>query len=120
MDRRTPEPDRPSRNKFARSVEILRRYYRVIAEEAAQDIVEHEESFTGDTFGDGDSLLARHSYKFDHLSRVFQHIRRFAPGRTKPDAKYPLQAGQFRCFGCGGLIRVQDDDCPRCGWTWDS
>jgi rRNA maturation endonuclease Nob1 len=29
-----------------------------------------------------------------------------------------LAKEEFRCFGCGGVIKATDQFCPICGWSW--
>jgi hypothetical protein len=98
------------------AVKLLRGYYKKLAEEVAHDLVEHAEDFdTG--FGQADTLLERHSRRLCELSNVFAHLVRFAPTK-KPQGKEPLGENEFRCFGCGDVIREDDVCCTHCGWTW--
>lgn len=98
------------------AVKILRGYYRKLAEDIAHDLVEHAEDFdTG--FGEADTLLERYSRRLCDLSNVFAHLDRFAPEK-KPEGKEPLGKDEFRCCGCGGVIKKDDDLCGHCGWTW--
>ena len=100
-----------------RSLNILRKYYRTLADDVAKDVVEHWRDFDSPDLSTIDSMLERHSRRLCDLSQVFDHLRRFAP-KQKPDAGEPLSAGEFRCFGCGGVIKLEDEQCKKCGWTW--
>jgi hypothetical protein len=45
------------------------------------------------------------------------HLSRFAPN-GKPDGERPSGKVEFRCFGCGEVIKKDDEVCSSCGWTW--
>ncbi len=99
-----------------KAVKILRSYYKKLAEDIAHDLAEHSEDFeTG--FGQADTLLDRYSRRLCDLSNVFYHLNRFAP-KGKPEGKRPLGKDEFRCFGCGEVIKKDDEVCSSCGWTW--
>jgi hypothetical protein len=107
----------PTNPTINHATHILQSYYRRLAEEIAQDIVNHESDFVSSGFSEADSILDRHSRRLCDLSQVFHHLARYTRG-SKPEAREPLQRHEFRCFGCGGVIRAEDQACPRCGWTW--
>ena len=96
---------------------ILREYYRKLAVDIAQDIIDHEDDFGSVGFSDADTILEKHSRRLCDLSHVFHHLSRYEPVK-KPEGKEPLGKNEFRCFGCGGVIREKDEQCPSCGWTW--
>ena len=35
-----------------------------------------------------------------------------------PKALEPIREGEFRCFGCGAVIHLEDERCRACGWSW--
>jgi rubrerythrin len=107
----------PTNPTINRATYILQGYYRRLAEEIAQDIIRHESDFVSSGFSEADSVLDRHSRRLWDLSQVFHHLARYTRG-PKPEARGPLQRHEFRCFGCGGVIRPEDEACPSCGWTW--
>lgn len=110
----SPMPSNPTIN---RATDILQGYYRRLAEEIAEDIIRHESDFASSGFSEAESILDRHSRRLCDLSQVFHHLARHTRG-PKPEAGGPLQKHEFRCFGCGGVIRPEDEVCPSCGWTW--
>ena len=103
--------------KIQRAANILRNYYRKLAEEISQDVLDHADDFDTSAFGETDTLLERHSRRLCDLSQVFAHLQRFVP-KKKPEGKEPLGKGEFRCFGCGGVIKEHDEACGSCGWSW--
>jgi hypothetical protein len=42
----------------------------------------------------------------------------FEPPLPSDQKQRPLAKHEFRCFQCYGIIRVTDDSCSQCGWTW--
>jgi len=107
----------PSTPRMNRAMHILRGYYRKLAEDIAQDVIDHESEFDSASFTEADNILERHSRRLCDLSQVFHHLARYVP-QKKPEGKEPLAKSEFRCFGCGGVIREQDEACANCGWTW--
>ena len=103
--------------RMKRAMNVLRGYYRILAEDIAQDIIDHEADFGSAGFSEADNLLERHSRRLCDLSQVFHHLCRYAPEK-KPVGKEPLGKNEFRCFGCGGVIGEKDEACATCGWTW--
>jgi len=69
------------------------------------------------SYADADDLIERYSYRFSRLSTVYTNLARFVSSET-PRGQQPLGKDEFRCFGCGGVIRREDADCGLCGWTW--
>src|SRR5437879_3184869 len=100
-----------------RAMNVLRTYYRKLAEDIAQDVIDHEADFSSPGFGEAENLMERQSRRLCDLSQVFHHLSRYAPSK-KPVGKEPLAKNEFRCFGCGGVVREKDEACTTCGWTW--
>ncbi len=100
-----------------RAVNILRNHYRKLAERSAAEIVEHWQDFDSLDSGVAEALIEKHSRRMCELSHVFQNLEQFA-SRKKSEGKEPLGKDEFRCFGCGGVIRKEDEACKICGWVW--
>ena len=97
---------------------VLQGYYRKLADEIAEDILDHADDFdSSSSFGKAETLLERHSRGLCSLSQVFGHLSRFTP-KKKPPCTEPLGKDEFRCFGCGGVIKHDNGACMTCGWTW--
>jgi rubrerythrin len=54
---------------------------------------------------------------FSSPDAVFSNLSQFE-FREKPQGTQPLSKDEFRCFGCGGAIKYEDESCPLCGWSW--
>ena len=104
-------------DKIRRAINILRRRYRSLAEEIAQDILDHAEEFESSPYTQADSIIDHHSRRLGQLGRVLDYLQRSVP-RQKPAATKPLGKDEFRCFGCGEVFRQDDQICRTCGWTW--
>jgi hypothetical protein len=100
-----------------RAIHVLRHYYRKLAEDIAQDIIDHESDFGSASFTEADNILEKHSRRLCDLGQVFHHLARYVPVK-KPEGKEPLGRNDFRCFGCGDVIHEKDEECSNCGWTW--
>jgi len=104
-------------NEFEGADQILRRYYKHLVKEIAEDIIQHREDFEGGGFTGVDELIEKHSDRLCRLNQVHWHVHRFAQPK-KPVGTEPLAKNEFRCFGCGGVIRAEEERCRLCGWTW--
>lgn len=96
---------------------ILKRYYKELVRDIAEDIIQHKEHFEGGTFTGADELLEKHAHRLCQLREVYWSLARIT-GSKKPVGTEALAKDEFRCFGCGGLVRTADERCRLCGWTW--
>jgi hypothetical protein len=106
-----------SSHEFEKARKILWRYYDTIMEQAAEDIVKNAEEFEKGTFGNADDIIDKHHCRIARLAGVYANLRGYA-SREKPKSTQPLGRDEFRCFGCGHVIKREDDKCVLCGWTW--
>lgn len=107
----------PPQNEFDGAQRILKKYYRALVKRMADEIIEHKEDFESSGFGgQAEDILEKYGLQLHRLCIVFSNLHQFAS--EKPEGKEPLGKDDFRCFGCGGVIRRQDEACPLCGWTW--
>jgi hypothetical protein len=105
-------------NEFDGAQCILKKYYRGLMKRMAEEIIEHGEDFESENFGSqADEIIERYASQLHRLCTVFTNIDQFA-FREKPKGTEPLSKDEFRCFGCGGVIRREDQACKLCGWTW--
>lgn len=105
-------------NEFDGAQRILKKFYRELAKRMADEIIEHKEDFESPSFGNqADDILERYSQQLCRLSTVFSNLNQFA-SREKPRSTESLGKDDFRCFGCGSVIRREDEACRICGWSW--
>ena len=105
-------------NEFDGAQRILKRYYRDLMKQMADEIIEHREDFESPGFGgEAEEIIEKYAQKLHRLCLVFSNLNQFA-FREMPKGKEPLGKDEFRCFGCGGLIRREDESCPICHWSW--
>ena len=64
-----------------------------------------------------DNLIDEHYNRLYRLVCLYCTLRSHAV-KEKPKGDAPLAKSEFRCFGCGGVIKQEDDSCRICGWTW--
>jgi len=106
-------------NEFETALKILKNYYSKLVREISTEIIQNRDSFENDdmVFKQAESILERHSAKLYQLSTVFSNLRQFL--RTElPKGEQPAGKDEFRCFGCGAVIRRNQKECAVCGWTW--
>jgi hypothetical protein len=104
------------KNEYAGAQSILWRYYERVVNDLASDIIRHSKEFeTSD--GRADDILDPHYKKLHRIGCSYAYLRSFAT-LEKPVGTQPLSKEEFRCFGCGGVIKQQDIRCELCGWTW--
>lgn len=72
-----------------RAMHILRGCYRKLAEDIAQDVMDHESGFDSASFTEADNILDRHARRLCDLSQVFHHLARYPPAK-KPEGKEPF------------------------------
>jgi hypothetical protein len=105
-------------NEFDGAQRVLKIYYRELAKQMAEEIIERKEDFESPGFASqADEIVEKYALKLHQLCHVFSALGQFA-FRDKPEAKEPLGKGEFRCFGCGGVTRQNDQSCRTCGWSW--
>jgi hypothetical protein len=105
------------RKEFRDAVGVLNRYYNDLAGQMAEEIIEHAEDFDLPGIGQADSVIEKYARRLYELGAVYGFLR-WAAFRQKPQGKEPLARDEFRCFGCGAVIRKDDQACQACGWTW--
>lgn len=105
------------KNEFDGACQILKEYHQHMVQQMAEEIIQKGDYFTYLPLGDADDLIERYSYRFSRLSTVYTNLARFVSSE-KPRGHQPLGKDEFRCFGCGGVIRREDAECVLCGWTW--
>ncbi len=105
------------KNEFDGACQILKEYHQQMVQQMAEEIIRKGDYFTYLPLGDADDLIERYSYRFSRLSTVYTNLARFVSSE-KPRGQQPLGKDEFRCFGCGGVIRLEDIECVLCGWTW--
>jgi hypothetical protein len=109
-----PSPE----NEYQKALRVLNEHYTALADQMAQDILEHKEDFESPGFGgDAENIVEKYARRIQQLGSVYS-ILRWKAHREKPDGKVPLGRYDFRCFGCGGVIQSTEDYCHVCGWTW--
>lgn len=105
-------------NEFDGAQQILKRYYRGLVKQLAEEIIQHREDFESPGFGSSaEEIIEKYAIKLNRLCPVFENLNQFA-FREKPEGEEPLAKDEFRCFRCGGVIRRQDQYCALCHWTW--
>jgi rRNA maturation endonuclease Nob1 len=108
-----------NQNEFEAALKILKNYYGKLAREISTDIIQNKDSFESDdmAFNQAEDILEKHATKLYRLSTVFSNLRQFA--RTElPKGEQAIGKDEFRCFGCGAVIRRNQKECAICGWTW--
>ena len=105
-------------NEYDSAQRILKKYYRGLVKRMAEEIIEHHEDFESEGFGNqADDVIERYASQLHRLCIVFSNVNQFA-FLDKPHGSEPLGKDDFRCFGCGNLIRREDQACKVCGWSW--
>ena len=105
-------------NEYQNALKVLNRYYTVLAEKIAGEIIEHREDFESPGYGSrAEEIIDRHARIIQELGFVYG-ILRWKAYPKKPEGKEPLGKTDFRCFRCGGLIRSNEEACLKCGWKW--
>ena len=104
--------------KFQEAHEALKKYYRNLVGQLADEIIQNRESFeTAEFDGKADDILEKYSKKLYSVGAVHCNLAQFT-GRMKPTGLDPLGKDQFRCFDCGSVINRDDEVCRVCGWSW--
>lgn len=103
--------------KFERALRLLRNHYRTVMEEMAEEMIEQEEEFGKGRLGRADEIIEKYYHRLQPICTVFTSLRNVA-GKEKPRGDETLSKEQFRCFGCGGAIEVNEQECRKCQWTW--
>lgn len=105
-------------NEHQQALNILNKHYAILAKQMAEEIVAHQEDFESPGFGSqADEIIEKHARHIQQLGSVYS-ILRWKAHRKKPEGKEPLGKYDFRCFGCGGVIKSTEEACSICGWTW--
>ena len=105
-------------DEFDGAQRILKKYCGELVKQMAQEIIAHKEDFESPGFGnEADEIIEKYAIKLNRVCPVFSNLSWFA-FREKPNGTEPLGKDEFRCFGCGSVIRREDESCRVCGWTW--
>jgi hypothetical protein len=105
-------------NEYHKALRVLNDYYTVLARQMAEEIVEHKEDFESPGFGgQAEGIIEKYAQHIQEVGSVYSFLR-WKAHRERPEGKTPLGKYDFRCFGCGGVIRSSEDYCQICGWTW--
>lgn len=105
-------------NEFDGAQRILKKYYRELMKQMAEEIIGHREDFESPGFGSqAQDIIEKYALKLHRLCPVFTNLNQFA-FRDLPEGKHPIGKDEFRCFKCGGVIRQGDGACQLCGWSW--
>ena len=105
-------------NEHQEALTVLNKYYSILAKQLADEIVESREDFESPGFGSqADEIIEKYARRFNQLGCAYG-ILRWKAYRKKPEGKEPLGKYDFRCFGCGAVIRPTEEACTVCGWTW--
>src|SRR5262245_57581324 len=102
-------------NELEGAQRILRRYYERAVRQLAEDIIKNTEDFE-QLYGNAESILDKHYCRLSRIGCTYAYLRSLAS--DKPKGTEPLAKSEFRCFGCGGVIKQHDISCQLCGWTW--
>ena len=81
----------------------------------AAEVIERREDFESPFVGGAESLIDKYYHLLACLCRVQAGLYHHLP---KENRQRPLVEGEFRCFRCASIIRIKDEACPQCGWTW--
>jgi|SRR6516225_1449329 hypothetical protein len=103
-------------DEFQGALKVLHGYYQRLMKETAEDIIKHAEDFDG-PFANPDNLVDEYYNRLYRVMCPYATLRTYAV-KEKPKSDQPLEKNEFRCFGCGGVIRQEDESCRLCGWTW--
>ena len=85
--------------------------------ELAEEVIGNEEEFEKGSFGKADAILDKFYGRLYPICLAYSNLRMMARVK-KPQGDQPLRKDQFRCFGCGGVIEADDEECQLCHWTW--
>ena len=105
-------------NQFDTAHQVLKKHYKDLVEQMAEEIIEHREDFESPGFGSqAEDIIDKYSRKLYSVGITFCNLSQFV-SREKPQGKEALTKDEFRCFGCGSVIRREDQVCRVCGWSW--
>jgi len=108
--------DTPPKN-LTDAVKVLNDYFGVLSKRMSDEIIEHKKEFTSTGTGQAEAILDKYAKQVQRLNTVYGMLRGEAyPSR--PEGLEPLARDEFRCFGCGGVIKATDQFCADCGWSW--
>ena len=104
-------------DEFEGALNIIHRHFKQVMRELAEEVIENKDEFDKGRFGRADAILEKYYGRLYPVCTVYSNLRVMA--RTKkPQGDRPLKKDQFRCFGCGGVIEANDEECRLCHWTW--
>jgi rubrerythrin len=105
------------KNEIHEAMKMLNEYYRVFAKQIAAEIITHKADFESPELGQAEGLVERYAKHAQRVNALYG-ILSYESGFNKPAGKEPLARDEFRCFGCGEVIKESDAACPLCGWAW--
>lgn len=107
-------------NQHQEALNILNKHYDVLAQQMAEEIIDHHDDFESPGFGSkADDIIEKHARHIQQLGYVYSTLRwKAKANKKKPEGKEPLGKDDFRCFGCGAVIHRTEEACSICGWTW--
>jgi hypothetical protein len=114
----TFQPMSKSENEVHEALKLMNGYYNTLTGRMAEEIMENREDFESPGFGSrADDVVEKYARHIDQLGTVYRLLR-WKAYRKKPEGREPLGKYDFRCFGCGGVIRSTDEACTVCGCRW--
>ena len=106
-----------TQNEVREAISVLNDYYGVLARHVAREILSRKEDFKSAEADRADAILEKYARQVSRLSQIYGILRGEAY-IDKPEGTEPLARNEFRCFGCGGVIQANDQECPLCHWSW--
>lgn len=103
--------------KFERALRLVGRHYKTVMDELAEEVIEQEEEFGKGRFGRADEIIEKYYHRLQPICTVYTNLRNVG-GAENPKGEEALSKEQFRCFGCGGVIEANEQECRKCRWTW--
>ena len=100
-----------------RTAGTLYRYYKAMLKRLGEEVEQHSKEFESPDNQEADAIIQKYARRLRDLRSLHSALR-WKAFRENPKGMEPLGKDQFRCFGCGGLIRLTDEICPTCGWSW--
>jgi len=105
------------KNEIREALTVLNDYYTGFAKQAADEIIARKADFKNAGLGQAEDIIEKYAKQANRVNIIYG-ILRYEAGYNKPVGREPLARDEFRCFGCGEVIKEEDKACPLCGWTW--
>lgn len=107
----------PGGNQFSEALAILNRYYREMATRLAEEVVENEAEFAPPFLGEAESLVEKYVAPLHNLGAAHEILRVVGEAIFREKAAQ-LGPEDYLCFGCRTVMRKDQNECPKCGWSW--